>query len=98
MKKADFEQAIRQTPLVMARFKLTRPNAFMLHEGCEKGDMFLFHPNGCMIPEKGGMSRADNCSMYEFAGYVYVNENPYKNKWTVIGPAEAPQIVNEPIA
>ena len=78
MKKADFDKAIYETPKVMARFELLKDQHghYATDHEYRKGERFLFHPNGCMIPEEGNkFSLHPSCSKFKFVSYVYVNRN-----------------------
>ena len=72
MKKADFENACRQTPVYMARFRITKITPWMESEGVRKGDFFLYSSAGSMIAERTRHCFSPHASHYEFVGYVRV--------------------------
>ena len=76
MKKADFESAVRNVPQVMARFELLGDldGHYATDHVHKKGDKFLYHPNGCMIPE-GDSNKSSiypSASKFKFLGYYFV--------------------------
>ena len=77
MKTEEFRQIIRETPVVMASFTLTNPSKNALACGHHKGDLFLYHENGCMIPVTQHGKRFSYgvfASQFTFSGYVLVGE------------------------
>ena len=73
MKKADFQEVCRNTPKYMALFSLSKPTPFHLRQGFAKGDRFLYHINGCMIPvDSNQMSIGCHASHFSFIGYAKV--------------------------
>jgi len=85
MKKEDFDKACWEVPLYMARFRITSVPPWMASTGVVKGDMYLYHHNGVMIPEK---RPGDNVhpypSHFEFVGYVRVKETGFKCEYEII--------------
>ena len=81
MKKADFDQAVDETPKVMARFELLKAQHghYATDHEYHKGEKFLYHPNGCMMPEEGNkFSLHPSCTKFKFVGYVLVERRNNK--------------------
>jgi len=73
MRKLEFEAVRRATPIYMARFRLTDVTPWMASRGVKKGDLYLYHTNGCMMPERAGMdSLSPHVSRFEFVNYARV--------------------------
>lgn len=79
MKSDEFNKAVYSTPHVMARFRLTKPEKWMSNPNIatppQKGDHYLFHPNGLMISERGHSNISAYPSKFEFVGYFYVKDH-----------------------
>ena len=72
MRKSDFKKVIHEMPVVMARFELLG-NKY--DDCCKKGNKYLYHKNGCMIPEnQNSFSLSPFASNFKFIGYVIVKE------------------------
>jgi hypothetical protein len=75
MKTTDFNSACQNTPQVVAVFTLTKDQSEgLISKGYDKGELFYYHPNGCMIPLKGGIALGTHASKFSFKGYYYFNQ------------------------
>lgn len=89
MKKSEFEKINAETPEYMPRYMITKVpdwvDGYTSNNNVMKGDYYLYHINGVMIPEKDGRtSLRPYPSMFKFIKYVRVKQMTYNDGYYVI--------------